>query len=174
MVNHLLAHRRESAVRAREAVIEIRRVLRGLARLVRQRGTVEIDGHDLAAAFRECEETIRTQEPALGGHWGHLVRSVRAAVGEDSGMPSWADLDWSEHAAEMSPVDQRWLQYAVEYLEYVDSQLGLVAVGGRRVSGVELIDYDAWLRRTGRFMGVGVETSHTLRDSARSKPRSRP
>jgi hypothetical protein len=98
MVNHLLTHRRESAVRESEAVTEIRRVLSELARLVRQRGTVEIDGHDLAAAFRECEETIRTQEPALGGHWGHLVRSVRAAVGEDSGMPSWADLDWSEHA----------------------------------------------------------------------------
>ena len=159
MVNHLLAHRRESAVRVRDAVIEIRRVLRGLARLVRQRGTVEIDGHDLAAAFRECEETIRTREPALGGHWRHLVRSVRAAVGEDSGMPSWADLDWSEHVAEMSPVDRRWWQYAVEYLDYVDSRLGLVAIGGRHVSRVELIDYDSWIRRTGRFMGVGVETS---------------
>jgi hypothetical protein len=126
---------------------------------VRQRGTVEIDGHDLAAAFRECEEAIRTREPALGGHWRHLVRSVRAAVGEDSGMPSWADLDWSEHVAEMSPVDRRWWQYAVEYLDYVDSRLGLVAIGGRHVSRVELLDYDSWLRRTGRFMGVGVETS---------------
>jgi hypothetical protein len=70
-------------------------------------------------------------------------------VGEDSGMPSWADLDWSEHVAEMSPVDRRWWQYAVEYLDYVDSRLGLVAIGGRHVSRVELIDYDSWLRRTG-------------------------
>jgi transposase InsO family protein len=34
-----------------------------------------------------------------------------------------------------------------------------VAIGGRHVSRVELIGYDSWLRRTGRFMGVGVETS---------------
>ena len=159
MVNHLLAHRRESTERARDAVIEIRHALRGLARLVRQRGTVEIDGHDLAAAFRKCEETIRTQEPALAGHWRHLVRSVRAAVGEDSGQPSWADLDWSEHVAEMSPVDRQWWQCDVEYLAYVDSRLGLVAIGGRHVSRVELIDYDSWLHRTGRFRGVGVENS---------------
>jgi hypothetical protein len=81
------------------------------------------------------------------------------SMGEDSGMPSWADLDSSEHVAEMSPVDRRWWQYAVEYLDYVDSRLGLVAIGGRHVSRVELIGYDSWLRRTGRFMGVGVETS---------------
>lgn len=158
VANHLLAHRRESMARTRDAVTEIRASVGRLARLVRQRGTVEVDGQDLAVAFRECEEAIRTRQPALEGHWRHLVRSVRAAVGEDSGMPSWADLDWSEHAAEVSPVDRRWWQYAFEYLDYVDARLGLVAIGGKPVSKVELIDYDSWLRRTGRFMGVGVET----------------
>lgn len=158
LANHLLAHRRDSAARTRDAVIEIRRALGHLARLIRQRGTVEIEGRELAASFRECEEVIRTQRPALRGCWRHLVRSVRAAVGEDVGMPSWADLDWSAGVADISSLDRRWWQYAVEYLAYVDDRLGAVAIGGRRIERVELIDYDAWLRRTGRFMGVATES----------------
>lgn len=158
LANHLLAHRRESDALTRDAVIEIRLSVGRLARIIRRRGTVEIDGRELAASFRDCEEVIRTQRPALRGHWGHLVRSVRAAVGEDAGMPSWADLDWSEAVSDLSPVDRRWWQYAVEYLEYVDARLGSVAIGGEQIERVELLDYDTWLRRTGRFMGVGIET----------------
>lgn len=154
LVNHTLAQRRLQAERVREALLEVRGALRGLSRLIRQRGTIEIDGRELAGAFRDFEEAIRTRRAALGRDWRHLERSIRFAVGEDVGMPSWADLDWSDEVAEVSALDHRWWQYAVEYLEYVDDRFGEVVIGGRHPTKVELINYDAWLRLTGRYEGV--------------------
>lgn len=155
LVNHALAQRRLHAERVHEAVLEVRGAVRRLSRLIRQRGTTEIDGREIAGAFRDCEEVIRTRRAALGRDWRHLGRSVRFAVGEDVGMPSWADLDWSDEIAEVSPLDRCWWQYAVEYLEYVDDRLGEAVIGGRRPANVELINYDTWLSVTGRYEGVG-------------------
>lgn len=81
--------------------------------------------------------------------WRHVLRSVRAAVGEFAGGVVDADLDKRMVDYPLPARDFNWLNNAIEYLEYVVWRLQvwndspLSRDGARR----QLLAFDPWLAR---------------------------
>lgn len=85
----------------------------------------------------------------LPSTWGHMKRSVRAAVGEFAGGVAMADVDKRMVDYPLPPHDQKWLTNAVEYLEYVIFRMQAwrddPTTSVRRTP--KLLDFDSWLAR---------------------------
>lgn len=127
--------------------------LRELRGLLRRYGRVAVDDTEVTEAFAAWFAAHDCQRTRLPDGWGHLGRSVRIAAGTVFGAPSWVDLRPDVAGLPLAEPDGLWQDLADDYIDYVLDVL--VRWGDDSRDSVLLLDYDAWLVRTGRRNPVG-------------------
>lgn len=114
-----------------------------------------------AAVVRWFEATegalnaIEAETHRLPEGWGHLRRSIRAAIGEATGMFAFADRSLPDPTAELPERCPTWADNAEEYLAYALRSVRTwrdLAASPRRAP--ELVDFDTWLNRRAHAPGV--------------------
>jgi hypothetical protein len=146
--------RRDDRERRRSAAAVMLPALLRLQRRLERRDTSE----PLDKWVRTARDALTVlDEVSLPRPWRHLKRSVRAAVGEATGL-AFVDLSPTP-AREVVSFDDAWLDFAGEYLRYVTAAMvrWRDASTSRAARRITLEDYDTWLRITGRYEhGRGV------------------
>ncbi|WP_217615963.1 hypothetical protein [Cellulomonas sp. GbtcB1] len=114
-----------------------------------------------AAVVRWFEATegalnaIEAESHRLPEGWGHLRRSIRAAIGEATGTFAFADRGAHDLTAELPERCPTWADNAEEYLTYALKSVRTwrdLAPSSRR--SPELVDFDTWLHRRAQTPGV--------------------
>lgn len=99
-------------------------------------------------------QCIEANESLLPDEWRHLYCSIRAAVGEATG------LGWSEvlggRRSKVASFDALWIEHGAAYLGYAILRIERWQNAYRDTSArrVRLADFDTWLRLTGKVSGV--------------------
>lgn len=99
----------------------------------------------------QCIEANLSLVPA---EWRHLYRSVRAAVGEATG------LGWSEvlggKPSKVASFDALWIEHGAAYVGYAIAKIERWQNAYRHASArrVRLDNFDTWLRVTGKYSRV--------------------
>jgi hypothetical protein len=114
-------------------------------------------------AWRACATAIVENQHRLPRSWRHLRRSIRAALGELFGGPSWADTSYGDELEDVADFNGRWWDYALTYCGYLADRLAEVADRPEIASSAELLDFDTWLAATGRHgeLSPGNEVCET-------------
>ena len=103
----------------------------------------------------------------LPAPWGHLERSLRAALGEVVGPVAVSDVDPEMREFELAEYNRRWAMHAEEYFDYVIHRLQLWRDDPKRgdVAAPELLSFDGWLYAHGLsdFRPYGVRRRRSLR-----------
>ena len=115
-----------------------------------------------AAVVRWFEATegalnaIEAETHRLPEGWGHLRRSIRAAIGEATGMFAFADRSPPpDPTAELPERCPTWADNAEEHLAYARRSVRTwrdLETSPRRAP--ELVDFDTWLNRRAQAPGV--------------------
>lgn len=151
------ARRSDDARRRRRAAgDDLHGSLLALMRLMIRRD-VDQDLEIWVDAISSTYDALDEYEFTLPHQWRHLKRSVRYAVGEATSL-GLVDLSTTE-PAEMVDFNGTWLVFGGDYLHYVARNVGRwrELYSERRARSVEIMDLDAWLARTGRYIrGAGV------------------
>lgn len=128
-----------------------------IARLVELRrhlrySEVQADGAEWLKATAAALEAIEAYSHRLPTGWRHLEQSVRIAVGEASGTVAFADRKPPGTHVQLIP-HSTWVGYAEDYLTYALRTLRpwQDEWRPRRRRREELVSFDDWLRRTGRY-----------------------
>ncbi|MET4639597.1 hypothetical protein [Mycetocola sp. 2940] len=106
--------------------------------------------HDINRALH-C---IEANQSLLPDEWRHLCRSVRAAVGEATG------LGWSEvlggKPSKVASFDAIWIEHGAAYVGYTIAKIERWQNANRDASArrIRLADFDTWLRLTGKYSRV--------------------
>jgi len=108
-------------------------------------------------AVRSSYDALDEHEYTLPHQWRHLKRSMRYAIGEATclGLIDLSTVEPSEAVA----FNGTWLEFGGDYLEYVTRSVGRwrELYSERKANSAEIMDFDAWLARTGRYiLGAGV------------------
>ena len=133
-----------------DAAQQIVAQLRPLRTVVAKSGDLEVESAEIVEAWRACAATIAENQHRLPTGWRHLTRSIRAALGELFGGPSWADISYGDELEEVAKFDGRWWDYALTYYGYVIERLAQMADRPELAGEAELLDFDTWLAVTGR------------------------
>ena len=95
-------------------------------------------------------QCIEANQSLLPNEWRHLYRSIRAAVGEATG------LGWSEvlggKPSKVASFDALWIEYGAGYVGYAIAKIERWQDAYRDASArrVRLADFDTWLRLNGK------------------------
>jgi hypothetical protein len=133
-----------------DAAQQIVAKLRPLRTVVAKSRDLKVESAEVIEAWRACATTIAENQHRLPTSWRHLRRSIRAALGELFGGPSWADICYGGELEEVADFDGRWWDYALSYCEYVIDRLARVADRPEVAGEAELLDFDTWLAATDR------------------------
>lgn len=103
----------------------------------------------------------------LPNSWGHLERSLRAALGEVVGPVAVSDIDPEMREFELAEFSQQWGMHTEEYFDYVIHRLQLWRDDPKRGAAVapELLSFDGWLYAHGLsdYRPFGVRRRRVLR-----------
>lgn len=83
----------------------------------------------------------------LPDSWGHLERSLRAALGEVVGPVAVSDIDPEMREFELAEYSRQWAMHAEEYFAYAIHRVELWRDDPKRgdVAAPELLSFDGWL-----------------------------
>ncbi|WP_148615477.1 hypothetical protein [Nocardioides rubriscoriae] len=145
---------------------ELARPLRDLQGLLRRHGHIEPSPTpgEIAAAIVEWTTAFDRVGHRLPDAWQHIGRSVRAATGEAFGAVTFANILPETATESLAGPHFRWQDYADEY---IDNLLAAVLRWCDPTDGDDrgkrpLIQYDPWLRQTGRTDPPG--STHMFQD----------
>ncbi len=103
----------------------------------------------------------------LPERWGHLERSLRAALGEVVGPVAVSDVDPEMREYELAEYSRQWAMHAEEYFDYVIHRLQRWRDDPKRgdVVAPELLSFDGWLytHELSDFRPHGVRRRRLLR-----------
>lgn len=123
--------------------------LRELQSVLRKHGRVAISVADVAYAFRSFFDAFDRERHRLPDDWAHLGKNVRAAAGTALGGVSFVDLDPSAEFCELAEPNNKWRDFADDYIDYVVHRL-MCWGDSRSATKADLLSFDPWLLRTGR------------------------
>lgn len=95
-----------------DAASSIRLLLRDIRGLLLRLPDVDVASGEMSGAWRRCADLMVEHDHRLPTSWVHLRRSVRAALGEVCGRPSWGDLTLGPVISEMAEFDRVWWDHA--------------------------------------------------------------
>jgi uncharacterized protein YigA (DUF484 family) len=140
---------RDRLARARDASQALLPALRRLLDLARDGQHEQHHPRAWSEAMTGFARAYHDVGHRLPDGWRHLLRSVRAAMGEFAGGVVMADLDKRMVEYPLATRDQEWLVHAIDYLEYVVHMVQRWEDERLRRRHV-LLEFDTWLasRRT--------------------------
>lgn len=139
--------RAASAARRRAAADSCIGAIAGIRDLL-ARAETDRDAQAWSLALASALDTIDDGRHSLPDGMRHLHRHVRDATGEAVGPVSLVRLRPLERAVELAPFDPRWTAFAIEYLDYVVSNLRQVRdVSARRAQESSVLSFGSWLER---------------------------
>jgi hypothetical protein len=155
VATHFLRTRWERRRRADEVAAAaggaIYAALSNLERLVRKARDDGAATGDVACAWVAAAGVLGENAHRLSAGWGHLRRSVRAALGEHLGTPAWADLEKDAAREPRGSFSSEWWDNCVQHLGYVGYQVGRWHDCPERGQSLAPLDFDEWLRATDRY-----------------------
>lgn len=136
--------RREAADATLPPLLTLRRLLRNAEKSRSNKEWAEAT----EAAYEALDDVRHMLPPSLR----HLKRSVRISLGEAMGGVAAADVDPRMLDYELEPYNYRWVSFAEEYLGEVINLIRLWRDASRSsASSIKMMDFDDWLRSTGRY-----------------------
>lgn len=154
------AERAESNRFRREAAEEIIGALGKLRDLLRD-VQIDRDIDQWTVPVNVAYDAIDDARHRLPQDLRHLKQSVRFALGEAVGGPSFADLRPSKEREELADYNHRWNEYAIEYIQMaMNSIREWRDASAKSASNVRLPGFDQWLAKTNRHVTGGATNSY--------------
>lgn len=128
-----------------------------ISRLLQQRD-IATDTTTWATAVINCMATVQAERSAMPRQWAHLEGSLRAALGEATGL-GHADRIPVDDCREFFNPGRHWIDFAADYLTLVLAGVGYwrEESSTRRAGRIRIPSFDRWLQQTGRYLpGLGT------------------